>query len=235
VWKDASVTMMMHLERPASGGWFGGWQPATPWLRFTGPGRIAVNSAYERSEGSGRIVSTSQSTSVDWNQQRMSMQVSAVKEAMANSVDDKAFEAALDAFAAANGFAAGKDSNRGVTKAHEYTHPGGINIKCTVVDTSVATAALSQISGVLGSRLSKFAGRLDGIVGNMAAKGSSGGQPVEAVAGSPATWNQRSEWDSVLTVAKNQRSLMVEVSAQIPGPDQLAWLRAWAAAGLPAV
>ena len=56
VWKDSSVALIMHLERPASGGWFSSWQPSTPWLRFTGPGRVAVSSAYERMESTGRIV-----------------------------------------------------------------------------------------------------------------------------------------------------------------------------------
>jgi uncharacterized protein (AIM24 family) len=234
VWKDSSVSMLMHLERPASGGWFSGWQPATPWLRFTGPGRIAVSSAYERFESSGRIVNTSNATTMDWNDQRAQMQYSSMQAAMKASFDDKPFEAAMDAFATSQGFVAGKDKNRGVSKSHEYSHPAGISVVATVVDTSVATAALSNIAGVLGSRSSMLTGKLNNMVGNMAAKGSSGGTPVEGL-GFDASWKQTDANTSSLSVTKSGRLLTVTISAQMPANDQLAWLRAFAAAGLPTV
>ncbi|MEO5724227.1 MAG: hypothetical protein ABIQ39_06020, partial [Ilumatobacteraceae bacterium] len=180
--KDTSVSMLMHIERPASGGWFSSWQPSTPWLRFTGPGRVAVSSQYEAMERTGRIVRTSDCTSVDWNNQRGAMQVSSLQSAMAASYDDRPLEAALDAFAATQGFAAGRDKNRGVSKSHEYNHPSGIDVTCTVVDTAAATAALSNIAGVLGSRGSMLTGKLNSVIGNMASRGAGGGEPVDGLA-----------------------------------------------------
>lgn len=234
VWKDASVALIMHLERPASGGWFMGWQPATPWLRFTGPGRVAVSSAYERMERTGRIVNTSNCTTMDWNNQRASMQIGSMRTALASSFDDGPFEAALDAFATAQGFAVGKDKNRGISRAHEYSHPAGILVKCTVVDTSVATAALGNIAGVLGSRSSMLTGRLNNLVGSMATRGASGGEDVDGL-GFPASWKRKDDNTSTLVITKNARTFTAEIQAAMPAPDQLGWLKAWAAAALPTV
>jgi uncharacterized protein (AIM24 family) len=234
VWKDSSVALIMHLERPASGGWFSSWQPSTPWLRFTGPGRVAVSSAYERMENTGRIVNTSSCTTMDWNNRRASMQVDSMRTAMAGSFDDAPFEAALDAFATAQGFAAGKDKNRGISKAHQYSHPAGIQVTCTVVDTSVATAALGNIAGVLGSRSSLLSGKLNSMVGSLAARGTSGGDQVDGL-GFPANWKRKDDTTSVLVITKNGRTFTVEIQGQMPAQDQLGWLKAFAAAGLPTV
>ncbi len=236
VWKDSSVSMMMHLERPSSGGgWFMRWQPATPWIRIMGPGRVAVSSAYERMESTGRISNTSQCTTVDWNYQRPSQQIASVQSAMANAFNDAPFEAALDAFATAQGFTIGADKNRGVSHAHEYSHPAGINISCSVVDASAATAVLGNIAGVLGSQGGALANRLTAKLGQMGGGASANdGQPIDGL-GSPAHWKQTSATSSVLTVNKNNRVLNVTISANMAANDQLGWLQAFAAAGLPTV
>lgn len=233
VWKDASVTMQMHLERPASGGWFVRWQPATPWLRLSGPGRIAISSQYEQAEDTGRIVNSSAATTVDWNDRQSLQQVAAVRTAVANRFDDGPFETALDAFAEAQGFAVGKDKNRGISRSHEYRHPGGIDIVCTVIDTSTAAAALSTLSGVLGSRSSMLTNKLNSAVAGFGRKGGDGEQ-VDGL-GAPATWRRKDDSTSVLSVVKGARSLNVTITASIPPQDQLAWLKAWAAAALPTV
>jgi uncharacterized protein (AIM24 family) len=69
LYKDPTVGMALHLERPASRGivWRSSWNPAHPWLRMWGPGRVAVSSVFEPLEGTGNINSTSQATMVDWS------------------------------------------------------------------------------------------------------------------------------------------------------------------------
>ena len=235
VWKDSSVSMLMHLERPASGGWFTRWQPATPWIRIMGPGRVAVSSAYEHMESTGRIVNTSQCSMVDWNYQRPMQQMATVQAAMASTFNDAPFEAALDAYATSQGFTVGADKNIGVRHTHIYTHASGITIACSVVDASAAAATIASISGVLGSRGGALSGRLNQALGSIGGGTSaSKGTPVDGL-GADAHWQQTSATSSVITVNKNGRLLNVKIDANMPPNDQLAWVRAFAMAGLPAV
>lgn len=67
VWKDSSVNMSLHIERPAGNSFSRYWNPSTPWLRLSGPGRIAMASVFPHMEGTGRIISNSGATSTDWN------------------------------------------------------------------------------------------------------------------------------------------------------------------------
>ena len=58
VFKDPSVQMHLHFERPGSvfRGW-GSWGNRYIWLRLMGPGRVAVQSVFERIEGETRNMS----------------------------------------------------------------------------------------------------------------------------------------------------------------------------------
>ena len=60
VFKDPSVQMMLHFERPAS--LFNVWNSNQTylWLRLAGPGRIAVQSVFSRIEGESNIIGASQ-------------------------------------------------------------------------------------------------------------------------------------------------------------------------------
>jgi uncharacterized protein (AIM24 family) len=205
VWKDSAVSMTMHLERAASGGWFTRWQPATPWLRLTGPGRIAVSSKYERMESTGRITNTSWCTAVDWNYAQPGLARQRMAPAAmppASTFDDARFEAALDAFAVEQGFTPGRDSNRQTAVAHEYVHPSGLRVICSVVDAAASTAA--------------------------------GGQAVDGF-GFPATWKQTGPGTSVLSITKDGRVFNLAIESQMAPNDQYGWLGAFAVAGLPAV
>lgn len=71
VFKDTSVQMQLHLEHPNAGVFsWGAWQARTMraiWLTLTGPGRVAIQSVFERIEQeSGNIVNTSYATSQYW-------------------------------------------------------------------------------------------------------------------------------------------------------------------------
>lgn len=71
VFKDTSVQMQLHLEHP-NGGIFtwGAWQARSMraiWLVLTGPGRVAIQSVFERiEEENGNIVNTSYATTQYW-------------------------------------------------------------------------------------------------------------------------------------------------------------------------
>jgi uncharacterized protein (AIM24 family) len=60
VFKDPSVQMMLHFERPAA--LFNVWNSNHTylWLRLAGPGRIAVQSVFDRIEGESNITGASQ-------------------------------------------------------------------------------------------------------------------------------------------------------------------------------
>jgi uncharacterized protein (AIM24 family) len=60
VFKDPSVQMMLHFERPAA--LFNMWNSNQTylWLRLAGPGRIAVQSVFDRIEGESNITGASQ-------------------------------------------------------------------------------------------------------------------------------------------------------------------------------
>jgi uncharacterized protein (AIM24 family) len=68
LFKDPTVHMQLHFERPG-GTWstWGSWSERYLWLRLRGPGRVAVQSVFERTEGeSGRIVNSSGATEHQW-------------------------------------------------------------------------------------------------------------------------------------------------------------------------
>ena len=58
VFKDPTVDMMLHFEHPAVffSSW-GYWSNRYLWLRLTGPGRVAIQSVFERIEGESRNIS----------------------------------------------------------------------------------------------------------------------------------------------------------------------------------
>ena len=59
VFKDPSVQMMLHFERPAAG--FSVWNSNQTylWLRLAGPGRVAIQSVFNRIEGETNITGAS--------------------------------------------------------------------------------------------------------------------------------------------------------------------------------
>ncbi|HEX7359986.1 MAG TPA: AIM24 family protein [Bryobacteraceae bacterium] len=68
IFKDPTVEMNLHLEHPNTG--FMNWGYYTQrclWLRLTGPGRVAVQSVFERVEGENeKFSSYSPATRTDW-------------------------------------------------------------------------------------------------------------------------------------------------------------------------
>lgn len=64
LYKDLSVGMALHLEYPHSAnmGWSRTFQYRQVWLRLWGPGRVAVQSVFERPEGSEYITGSSAGT-----------------------------------------------------------------------------------------------------------------------------------------------------------------------------
>ena len=65
LYKDLSVGMALHIEYPHSPGSFGwsrSFQYRQVWLRLWGPGRVAVQSVFERPEGSEYITGSSVGT-----------------------------------------------------------------------------------------------------------------------------------------------------------------------------
>jgi uncharacterized protein (AIM24 family) len=58
VFKDPAVQMHLHFERPGTvfSGW-GSWGNRYIWLRLVGPGRVAVQSVFDRIEGESRNIS----------------------------------------------------------------------------------------------------------------------------------------------------------------------------------
>ncbi|HXO21971.1 MAG TPA: AIM24 family protein [Thermoanaerobaculia bacterium] len=68
LFKDTTVRMQLHVERPA-GTWrsWRSWGDRYLWLRLWGPGRVAIQSAFEPLEDNGRtIVSHSGATEHQW-------------------------------------------------------------------------------------------------------------------------------------------------------------------------
>jgi uncharacterized protein (AIM24 family) len=55
IFKDPSVQMHLHFEHPSSffSSW-GFWSNRYVWLRLSGPGRVAIQSVFERIEGESR-------------------------------------------------------------------------------------------------------------------------------------------------------------------------------------
>ena len=68
IFKDPSVEMQLHFERPRTGfsSW-GSWGNRYLWLRLWGPGRVAVQSVFESIEGESRNISScSHATEQQW-------------------------------------------------------------------------------------------------------------------------------------------------------------------------
>jgi uncharacterized protein (AIM24 family) len=71
IFKDPSVRWELHFEHPAGSGnwalWTRSWTNRSIWLRLYGPGRIAIQSVFERLEGEGAsLANFSSATSVQW-------------------------------------------------------------------------------------------------------------------------------------------------------------------------
>jgi hypothetical protein len=60
--------MFLHFEYPRGQYWFSSprWQAKSAWLTLEGPGRIAVQSVYERPEGTGPVRRSSGATTQHW-------------------------------------------------------------------------------------------------------------------------------------------------------------------------
>jgi hypothetical protein len=60
--------MHLHFEYPRGQYWYSSarWQAKSTWLALTGPGRVAISSAFEHPEGSGSVTRTSGSTTQHW-------------------------------------------------------------------------------------------------------------------------------------------------------------------------
>lgn len=68
IFKDPSVQMHLHFEHPQVGfiSW-GSWSNRYLWLRVVGPGRVAVQSSFERLEGEARYIQgASYATETRW-------------------------------------------------------------------------------------------------------------------------------------------------------------------------
>ncbi len=68
LFKDSKVSMQLHFEHPATQ-WslWGSWMQRYLWLRLTGPGRVAIQSAFEPVEDNGQtITGSSNATRTQW-------------------------------------------------------------------------------------------------------------------------------------------------------------------------
>ena len=68
IFKDPTVQMQLHFEHPRTGfSLWGSWSNRYMWLRLWGPGRVAVQSVFDRLEGENRnITSCSSATEQYW-------------------------------------------------------------------------------------------------------------------------------------------------------------------------
>jgi uncharacterized protein (AIM24 family) len=70
LYKDPSVGMQLHLEYPNQGGmqwsYHRNYSYRQVWLRMWGPGRVAVQSVFEREESSEMITNHSPATLMRW-------------------------------------------------------------------------------------------------------------------------------------------------------------------------
>ena len=68
LFKDPTVQMQLHIEQPKNAqNWWTSWNHRHLWLRLIGPGRVAVQSAFEHMEDNGRnIYSHSDATWHKW-------------------------------------------------------------------------------------------------------------------------------------------------------------------------
>jgi uncharacterized protein (AIM24 family) len=68
IWKDPSVRMTLHFEYPHGAYWFSSarWQAKSTWLTLHGPGRIAIQSVFERPEMVGQVINSCSATTQVW-------------------------------------------------------------------------------------------------------------------------------------------------------------------------
>ncbi len=68
IWKDQTVRMFLHFEYPGGSYWFSSArrQAKTVWLTLQGPGRVAVQSVFERPEVVGPVQQSSGATTQRW-------------------------------------------------------------------------------------------------------------------------------------------------------------------------
>ncbi len=68
IWKDPTVRMFLHFEYPHGNYWFSSarWQAKSVWLTLEGPGRVAIQSVFERPEMVGSVVNCSAATTQYW-------------------------------------------------------------------------------------------------------------------------------------------------------------------------
>jgi uncharacterized protein (AIM24 family) len=68
LYADPSVRMTLHFEYPNAGGlsWSRNYSYRHVWLRLHGPGRVAMQSVFEREETSGYIYRHSDATQAAW-------------------------------------------------------------------------------------------------------------------------------------------------------------------------
>jgi uncharacterized protein (AIM24 family) len=68
IWKDPTVQMWLHFEYPRGQYWFSSarWQAKSIWLTLQGPGRVAVQSVFERPEMVGYVTNCSSATTQQW-------------------------------------------------------------------------------------------------------------------------------------------------------------------------
>jgi len=68
IWKDPSVRMTLHFEYPHGAYWFSSarMQAKSAWLSLHGPGRVAIQSVFERPEMTGQVVRCSSATTQVW-------------------------------------------------------------------------------------------------------------------------------------------------------------------------
>jgi uncharacterized protein (AIM24 family) len=68
IWKDPTVRMTLHFEYPHGAYWFSSarWQAKSVWLALHGPGRVAIQSVFERPEMVGQVMTCCSSTTQVW-------------------------------------------------------------------------------------------------------------------------------------------------------------------------
>ncbi|HEV8063538.1 MAG TPA: AIM24 family protein [Acidimicrobiales bacterium] len=67
VYKDHTVQMRLHFEYPGGAYWFGNrWGVKQVWVSLYGPGRVAIQSVFERPEMTGFVYSDSGATAQRW-------------------------------------------------------------------------------------------------------------------------------------------------------------------------
>jgi uncharacterized protein (AIM24 family) len=68
IWKDPQVRMSLHFEYPHGAYWFSSarWQAKSVWLALEGPGRVAIQSVFERPEMVGQVINCCRSTTQVW-------------------------------------------------------------------------------------------------------------------------------------------------------------------------